>query len=305
MILRGGNSAETEVEYRLLSEYPFFSNKRRQADVKKLEQLYLKFREESKKTNIKPFPQKDGKVEILPGMINHKCSNSLESLQGISQYGILASEWFGKIESEKEGIFCAFVDRIHQENVPDNPRKQQQAKTNNSRNLKPETPDPRVLLFFDNTNPILEQLLHLDYFEYEKVKQLTPEKITEIYSQEEIELFDQIIEPFSPASKNFHINWAVPFCDWSAIPGGIPSELVNGICTRGENYDKEYIETVANLFPNATIFNGDLEILHTPKRKDNYQELINEILQEENTMFFENIEYANEENMVVGSRKTK
>lgn len=48
-----------------------------------------------------------------------------------------------------------------------------------------------------------------------------------------------------------------------------------------------------------------LEILHTPKLKDNYQELINETLQEENTVLLENMEYANEENMVVGSKKTK
>lgn len=303
MKLRGGNVAEVEVEYRPLSEYPFFDDKRRQDDVKRLEQLYLKFREESKKIDIKPFPQRDGKVEILPGMINHRCSSSLESLQGIAQYGILASEWFGKRESEREGTFCAFVDRIHQENIPDDPINQQAAKNSNFRDLKQKFGSPRVVLFFDSANPVFEQLLHLDYFEYEKVKQLSPEKIPEIYSKEEIELFDQIIEPFSPAGTNFHVNGNIPYCDWSAIPGGIPSELVNGICTKSENYDKEYIETVANLFPNATIFNGDLEILHTPKRKDNKEELIREALQE--AMSFGNIERVNEENTVAAPRRVR
>ena len=41
--------------------------------------------------------------------------------------------------------------------------------------------------------------------------------------------------------------------------------------------------------------NGSLEILHTPKQKDNYQESINEVLQEENTLL--------SENMAVGSKK--
>ena len=66
------------------------------------------------------------------------------------------------------------------------------------------------------------------------------------------------------------------------------------ICTRCGNYDKEYIKTVANLFSTPIIFNGSLEILHTSKQKDNYQESINEVLQEENTLL--------SENMVVGSK---
>lgn len=109
MKLRGGNLGEVEVEYKLLSEYPFFGDEIRQNIVKKLEKLYLELQEKSKKIDVKPFPQNDGKVEILPGMISHKCSNSLESLKGISQYGILASEWFGKIESEKEGVFVLLL----------------------------------------------------------------------------------------------------------------------------------------------------------------------------------------------------
>ena len=40
MKIRGANLDEKEVEYKLLSEYPFF-NDERQDIVKKLEQLYL------------------------------------------------------------------------------------------------------------------------------------------------------------------------------------------------------------------------------------------------------------------------
>ncbi|MBQ8300104.1 MAG: hypothetical protein IJX99_09710 [Clostridia bacterium] len=269
MKIKGANLGEFDVEYKLLSEYPFFKDTRQEL-VKKLEQMYLKFQEDSTKMTVKPFPKQDGKVEISQGMVNHSCSNSIECLRTMSQYGILASEWFGKVESEKEGVFCCFVDRIHSE-INSNEKLQSIAKTLNMRTLK--AGKDSITLFFDDTNPIMQQLLHLDYFEYEKIKAQSPEKLFEVYSKEEIEMFDQIIEPFSPASKTFHIKGMIPQCDWSAIPGGIPSALINGICTRNMTYDKDYIEELSRLFPNATIFNGDLEIIHEPKKEKDSQTL--------------------------------
>ena len=289
MKIQGANLGEQEVEYRLLSEYPFFKGKRQEV-VKKLEQLYLNLQEESKKTEVKPFPQKDGKVEILPGMLNHRCSKSLECLRTLAQYGILASEWFGQIESEREGVFCAFVDRIHEEEQGDE-RRQSRASSLNRQRLKSARSD--ILLFLDDTNPVMQQLLHLDYFEYEKVKQETPEKLSELYSPEEREILDTIIEPFSPGGKTYHTKDFLPYCDWSAIPGGIPATLVNGICTKNKIYEKEYLDEVSQLFPNATIFNGDLEILVIPKREKSTQELGKETLEEqEDTRLLDEIEQA-------------
>lgn len=304
MKIQGANLEEKEVEYKLLSEYPFFSDERQEV-VKKLEQMYLKLQADSKGTDIKPFPQKDGKVEILQGMVNHRCSNSLESLRALSQYGILASEWFGEIESEREGVFCCFVDRIHPEDSSDKMR-QYRAKTLNSQRLRAMSSD--IILFFDSTNPIMEQLLHLDYFEYEKVKQQTPEKLAEIYTSDEIELFDQIIEPFSPGGREYHTKDMLPYCDWTAIPGGIPSALVNGICTKAKNYDKEYIKEVAKLFPNATIFNSELEIINAPKIEKSTQELGKETLKEQDDIaFLDKIEQAqaNQERVLNNQRESK
>lgn len=273
MIIEGANLGRKEVEYKKLSERSFFSDKRQEL-VRRLEQLYLSFLEESKTTDISPFPQKDGKVEILPGMLNHKCTNSLDPLRAIAQYGILASEWFGQIESEREGVFCSFVDRIHSEENPKN-----RAKVLNLQTLKSRSDS--LILFLDNTNPVMEKLIHLDFFEYEKVKQQTPDRITELYTSEEIELFEQIIEPFSPGGRNFHTKDLLPYCDWSAIPGGIPATLVNGICTKTKTYDKEYIDELIKLFPNATIFNGELEIIHAPKKEKPTQELGQETVDEQ------------------------
>lgn len=115
MIIRGGNLGKKEnVEYKNLSEWSYFPDGRQEL-VKKIEQLYLKFLEESRNTDVKLFPQKDGQVNLMPGMLVHKCSINMDSLKGIAKYGILASEWFGYLESEAEGRFCSFISRIHDE----------------------------------------------------------------------------------------------------------------------------------------------------------------------------------------------
>lgn len=274
MVIRGLNLGEKKVEYKPLSERKFFKSNR-QAVVKKLEQLYLNILEESKETEIQQFPQKDGKAEILAGMVNHRCFSSLDSLRALSQYGILASEWFGQIESEREAVFCSFVDRIHSEEENNS-----RAEALNRQRLKSKY-DHCVVLFLDSSNPIMEKLLHLDFFEYEKIKQLNPERIREMYTSEEIEIFEQIIEPFSPGGKNFHTKNILPQCDWSAIPGGIPAALVNGICTKTKVYSKEEIEKITKLFPNATIFNGELEIIYTPIKEKSIQDLGKETLEEQ------------------------
>lgn len=292
MKIQGANLGEKEVEYKLLSKFPFFSDQRQEI-VKRLEQLYLKLIEESKKTDITPFPEKEGKVLIKEGMINHRCSNSLESLEAISRYGILASEWFGQIESEQEGVFCAFVDRIHDENNLDE-RNQNRARTLNLQRLKSMSDD--VVIFFDSKHPVMKKLLHLDYFEYAKIKQLTSEKLTEIYSEEEIELISSIIEPFSPAGRNFHTKGILPYCDWSAIPGGIPSTLINGICIKNHSYNKEYIEKIKELFPKATIFNGNLEIIHAPEREEKKNDFLEslKVSTEELTQNIQQSKHSNE-----------
>ncbi len=300
MKIQGANLGTQEVEYKLLSEYPFFSDERQEV-VKKLEQLYLNLFEESKGTDIQPFPQKEGKVEILSGMINHRCSNSLDSLRTLSQYGILASEWFGQIESEREGVFCSFVDRIHSEE-----KHNSRAKVLNTQRMKSR--DNSVVLFLDSTNPIMEKLLHLDFFEYVKIKQLSPEKISELYTSEELELFEKIIEPFSPCGKNFHIKNVLPYCDWSAIPGGIPSALVNGICTKTKIYSMEEIEEITKLFPSATIFNGDLEIIYTPKKEKSTQDLGRETLEEQRdvTLLYEiETEQTRQEKAITNQRESQ
>ena len=57
------------------------------------------------------------------------------------------------------------------------------------------------------------------------------------------------------------------------------------------------------MFPNATIFNGSLEILHLPKRKDNTQELIRETLQEKDAVLLDDMKQTNEEKETISLRR--
>lgn len=260
MIIEGGNLCE-EGELKLLSEHWNMESEEQQKLICVIEKMYMKFKEDAKKTPIKPMNLKDGLVEIKGGMLNHQCTNNIELLESIAKEGILASEWFGIMESEMEGTFCAFLSRMNTEEQDKYPLMFSQHRNSGRLNGY----NSSILLFFDESNPTIKDLIHMDYFEYEKKKTKSPETLKDEYTSEEIAIFDNLIEPYSPAGKDFHLNDNPPFCNWSAIPGGIPSSLVNGICTGRKEYDQEYINTLSKLFPNATIFNDSREILHMPQ----------------------------------------
>ena len=88
------------------------------------------------------------------------------------------------------------------------------------------------MLFFDETDPIMQYLLHLDYFEYEHIKEMDNDKIKDLYALDEIKLFDELIELFSPYGIGMIKKYDYKTNYWSAIPGGIPLFLINGICIK-------------------------------------------------------------------------
>lgn len=255
MKIKGANLGVQEVEFNKLTNFEWTKN----ADVQKLisyiENIYCSILQKKDISTIQTFPvDENGKVIIKPGMINHKCANDFEILNFISKYGVLASEWFGILESEREGCFCTFVSRLKSE---DYPYKGDLAEDNYSRlNI-----GKNIILFFDATNPIMQYLLHLDFFEYEKIKNSGKDKLHELYTKEEIEMFDKLIEPLSPAGLDMRKEYEFKTNYWSAIPGGIPSFLINGICIKNNAFTEATLDEVSKLFPNATIFNGNLDVV--------------------------------------------
>ncbi len=252
MIIRGANLEPTEVNFANLSEKKWFDDEEQNRLVKYVEDTYYNL--ESQVGEVNEFPRDGDHVLLLPGMLNHRCAPFFENLESLSTHGVLASEWFGVLESELEGRFCVFLSRTKGE---DYPYKGDLAEDNWSRlNI-----DKDILLFFDDQNPVMKKLLHLDYFEYEGIKNNDPSKIPEIYTSDEIELFDKLIEPLSPYGTDMRVDYDGIYNYWSAIVGGIPSSLVNGVCIKTNNFSDEENKRLSDLFPNATIFNNNLEIV--------------------------------------------
>lgn len=199
--------------------------------------------------SVRPFEVVDGKVKIEDGAIYHRCSADMGTLEGVSVAGVLATEWFETWEAEQEGRLCAFATRV------------------NSKSQIRESIMPPYFckLYFDEQNPIMKMLASLDFFEYQKIRKNNPEKLKEMYPEFIIELYEKIILPLSPSSSKFHDNENSKTFNWIAIPGGFPSSLVNGICISSKNTKLiENIEEIQKLYPQATIFDENNNVLALP-----------------------------------------
>lgn len=241
-----------------LSEYKMNILKRFEDKIK---EIYLRSENGTKEeTTITPMKIEDGKVVVDKGTILHRCTPNLETLKNISVGGVLATEWFGSLESESEGRLCAFVVEYKEF---DSPTMQKITK-------REWTADKyKCFLYFDQTNPIMQELLSIDFFEYFHIKQTNPEKLPELYSPSIIELFDTIIVPLSPAGKYMHEKDTDIYSSWRAIPGGIPPALVNGLSISTES--PELMENIAQLrqmYPNAVIFDQDKNVICLPLTSD-------------------------------------
>ena len=258
MIISGANLENTEVEYKRLSEVKWTDSEEINKQILYLEKLYLSLYEKARETEINPIEiDNDNRVVVKPYMAFHRSNSDLNTLRMISEKGILATEWFGLLESEREGCFCTFISRIKR---VDYPYLGDLAEDNYSRlNV-----GNNVLLFLDQENPIMKYLVHLDYFDYIHLKNTNPDCINEKYTIEEIDLLDKLIAPISPSGKGMRVNHDFKTNYWSAIPGGIPPFLVNGICIKNVKYTDEELENISMMFPKAIIFNSKKEIARHP-----------------------------------------
>ena len=106
----------------------------------------------------------------------------------------------------------------------------------------------------------MKYLIHLDYFEFEHQKQVNP-NYSLLYTSDELEILEKLIEPISPAGKGMRKSYDFKTNYWSAIPGGIPSNLINGICVKNNNYSEAELDEINAMFPNAIIFDSEKKIL--------------------------------------------
>lgn len=250
-----GRISSNNGEMALFDEYPEMKKQ-----IVMLEEFMKKVFLEAEKTKTTPLSEKDGMVAIKNGLPYHRANLSLETLKNISVGGVLASEWFGHLESEGEGRFCAFLSKSIDEKSATGFR----TKNCTNRFASPTN----CVIYFDNENPIMQMLMKFDYFEYEHLKLTNPDTITEHYPQEIIDIMDKLIEPLSKAGRKMHENDKLPFYDWLAIPAGLPPELVNGICVHSQNKEiMSSIHKISEMFPNATIFDESQKVLASAKVK--------------------------------------
>lgn len=268
IVIKGKNLGEVTGELKPLTKHGYFDSSEKEYEIlQQLEMLCQNIYATSEMYPVSKLEVTNGEVEIKPHMLLHNCSTDLDTLENISKFGILPSEWFGFPESEREGVFCTFLNQIHDETDYDTSFTRSILVKDNKKSLNGKG----VALFIDAENPITQQLLHLDYFEYAKIKQNNPEILTTKYQPQEIKLLDFIYD-ISPAGREMH-NSRAHFRDWLAIPSGIPPVLINGINIKKNEYSEENLNRLNEIFPNATIFNGKREVLRNPKTseiKENY-----------------------------------
>lgn len=212
----------------------------------------------SRETKVKPMKvHKDGKVKIEDGMVAHRAfASDLKKMMSFSKAGILASEWFGQLESEHEGRFCTFVTKVK--------TFEHQISADMHKKMYVPTSKQSIIFFFDEKNPTMKELMANDYFGYiHKVK--TGQDVSH-YPENIKELLDEIIAPLSPAGVNHHKKDFLHFSAWLAIPGGIPPYLINGLCIHSANKDLlEQLEKIQEMFPNATIFDEKQNVYQLDK----------------------------------------
>ncbi len=245
------------------------------------ERIYLRLFERLKNNEfpINPIPIEDGRVSIDVGHPFHRASASISTLKGISVAGLVASEWYGILESEDEAYFCTFLNKV-QEEVPDIDnselsideqrkylRRQSAAKKNRNTAFCHSPCIKNIALFFDGNNPVMKFLMRLDFFEYLKIRKEHPEKIEQIYDKRVIDLFEKVCDAQNMSfSAKFHDENDYDRKTWLAIPMGVPPMLVNGICINTVANPEliERIDEIAEMFPNAVIFNENKEVLRYP-----------------------------------------
>ncbi len=266
MIIRGANLGEVSAEIKKLSDYSWTDDENYKQIIVKVENLYLNIKDEAKNYPVNSLSiDLDGNVILKEHAVYHRCSNSLESLKAISEHGILASEWFGALESEREGCFCAFITRMKGDNFPFKGALGEDDKS--ALNI-----GKNVNLYFDDDSYLFKYLLHLDYFEFAHQKKVNP-NYRELYSADELEILEKLIETLSPSGKDMRKDYDFKTNYWSAIPGGVPSAFINGVCIKNNKYTNEELDEISKLFPHAVIFDANKKVLRYPFIKEREKDI--------------------------------
>ena len=162
------------VSFQLISKHFNFPPEEKKI-IQFWEKIYLRWYErlENNEFPTSLISTEEGKVVINPGHPFHRAIASMSTLQGISIAGLVASEWYGILESEREALFCTFLNLL-QEELPREPagdldseqqsiyfRKRNAAVQNRNNAFRKHSSEKSVTLFFDGNNPLMKFLMKL------------------------------------------------------------------------------------------------------------------------------------------------
>ena len=229
-----------------------------------VENMYFEGLED--KSHVTQMEIKNGKVIIPLEMPHHSIPvKNISELESYSDMGIIATEWFGELEAENEGRLCTFVSKGY---------------FLQGKGLIPAgiCSENDITFYIDENNEYWKKISQYDFFEYEHIKNTTPEKLKELYPPEIIDLYDELVEPLSPGGKRKHDHPLRNTSIWMAIPGGIPPQLIVGIqCHKNSLKKIGNLDEIQKLFPNAVIFDENHFVYQKEKSLEN-QEYNNEKL---------------------------
>lgn len=231
----------------------------------------------------------EGGKAVLDGQyLIHKfpMSKNAQDYESRKENGIIASEFFGKTENMKEGVFCSFFSKC--DGIQPGSLKEE-----NSYAVLPAFREKievdslgSLTLIFDASDPTVKEVLDNDFFEYKKNKD-NPEYMSKL-TKEQVDMFEYIEKLSDGADEAVKRH-----PEWVAIPGGMPPQFVVGIMIDGEfdSEDKYLAEKTAQAF-GVPLINRDLEVVYAPKTKA-------QLLAEDAEMFKKYDEQRNRQQKVI------
>lgn len=219
-----------------------------------IESLYKK---SSEKSYVKPIEFADGYAILEDRKVllhNTPLPEDITEMESRKELGFLASEWFGKLENMHEDAFCCSFTK-HKGLKPQSLDDEFQPYFDIDE-FKDVEPEPIITFIFDAECESLKPLLRLDLFQYCRNKK---DNNLSKYTQQEIELLEYLLK-WSPSAMSV----AESQPTWSAIPGGVQSNMVIGVMMKHvKENSKEYEMAlkIADLF-NVPLFKRDLSVVN-------------------------------------------
>ncbi|MCL2570010.1 MAG: hypothetical protein FWE16_02275 [Firmicutes bacterium] len=225
-----------------------------------LESLY----ENAKNEQVKPQPiqAKNGKADFgeRPLLLHNIPLANKESLEARNDLGIIASEWFGKMESYGECRFCASFYK-GKGNILDleehEKQKEQEKEVDGKVLIKLHTggekkKHPKMTYIIDPQTPAIEKLAKMDLWRYARNKESGN---MDIYSQDEKQFLSKLYDWSAPkqdgetpqrllgiAGNADGIAKDKPY--WVAIPSGMPLKNVIALQVSDVDHSPELMQLV-------------------------------------------------------------